>query len=309
MSDTQNTGPLSIEDALNAFETSQGTTPAEEVKDEIKTEEADAVDQADEADEVETVEDDAPDAEEAEESQILTMEEYGDVQIQVGEDVMTLADLHKGTLRQADYTRKTTELASERKELEAARQELAEKQRQLDVAILNATGDEKEPDWAAMAEDDPLGYVSEKAKWDAKQSQKRAAMEAQRKAHVEAAVQMRAQTSEIALKVFPSWADETEFQKGEPARRALAQEVGFSEQEYNSVNDFRLAALLEMAVKGKSKQADAKIAEKKIRKAPKVLKPGTSKNKADRQAADMAARKAKLNRPHSIEEALNIRGI
>ena len=306
MSDTQTSGPLSIDDALDAMETSPETPPAKEVEEEVKAEEVETVEDTVEDDEADTVEDEAPEAEEAEESQVLTMEEYGDVQIQIGEEVITLADLQKGTLRQSDYTRKTTELATERKQLEATKAELAEKQRQLDAAILNATGEEQEPDWAAMAEDDPLGYIPAKAKWDAKQAQKRQAMEAQERAQIESINQTRAESAEIALKVYPSWSDPAEFNKGEPTRRSIAGELGFSDAEYDSVNDYRFAVLLEMAAKGKTKQAEAKIAEKKIRKAPKVLKPGTSKTKADRNAAETETRQRKLGRPHSLKDHLDI---
>lgn len=308
MSDNQDAGPLSIDQALDKLETSEETIPAQEAApaQAPETEEADEVVETDDAEEVEAEEAEAPD-EDDEGPQVLTLEEYGDVQIQVGEDVITLSDLQKGTLRQADYTRKTQELAEERKSLDADKAALADKQRQLDAAILNATGEEAEPDWAQMAEDDPLGYVTEKAKWDAKQKQREAALQAQQQAQYEQAANFRQMTAQKALEVFPSWSDADAFKAGEPARRKLAMTL-FTPEEYDAALDVRMAALLEMAVKGQTRQTEESLAEKKIRKAPKVLRPGASKTRADREAADTAARKAKLRRPHSIEEALSIRG-
>lgn len=301
MSDNPETGPLSVEEAVNLAMTSQEAPPQEEATpDEAPVVEVEA--EAEET-EAETPEEDVTDAED-EGPQILTMDEYGDVQIQVGDEVTTLADLQKGTLRQQDYTRKTQELSEHRKALEAKEAEIAEKQRQLDAAILNANGDEQEPDWLKMAEEDPLGFVTEKAKWDQKQAQRQAALQAQQQAQMQQALAFRQKTAEQALAVYPSWSDADAYKQGEPARRALAEKIGFSAEEYNGVNDMRLAALLEMAVKGQAQQTEEKAAEKKIRKAPKVLKPGTTKSKADGQAADKAARKAKLSRPHSLKEHL-----
>lgn len=49
-----------------------------------------------------------------------------DVKFKVGEDILTGKELKLGNLRQADYTRKTQELAEERKQIEAVKEEIEE---------------------------------------------------------------------------------------------------------------------------------------------------------------------------------------
>ena len=55
-----------------------------------------------------------------EQPNILDLEEYSDYQVQVGEDTLSLQELRDSGLRQADYTRKTQELAERSRELEQA---------------------------------------------------------------------------------------------------------------------------------------------------------------------------------------------
>lgn len=310
MSDTQDTGPLTIDQILDARETSEETPPAEEITtDPVEPDQEElAADDVveDDAEDADPAEDEAPEAEADEGPQVLTLEEYGDVQIQIGEEVTTLKDLQKGTLRQSDYTRKTQEIAQQAKELEAKEAAIADKQRQLDAAILDASGEEPEPDWIKLAEEDPLGYPLARATWEKRQRERSAAMQAQQQAQQQAAIEFRAKTAQKALEVYPSWTTAEDYKRDEPKRRELALTL-FSQEEYDGAMDMRLAALLQMAVEGKTQASAAKVAEKKLGKAPKVLKPGSSKTKADRKAADQAARKRKLSRPHSIDDVLNIR--
>ena len=55
-----------------------------------------------------------------EQPNILDLEEYSDYHVQVGEDTLSLQELRDSGLRQADYTRKTQELAERGRELEQA---------------------------------------------------------------------------------------------------------------------------------------------------------------------------------------------
>ena len=55
-----------------------------------------------------------------EQPNILDLEEYSDYHVQVGEDTLSLRELRDSGLRQADYTRKTQELAERGRQLEQA---------------------------------------------------------------------------------------------------------------------------------------------------------------------------------------------
>jgi hypothetical protein len=315
-SDTPETGPLTIDQALDRYEAAQEATPSE-----AEPEPTEAVETAPEAEEPEVEETEVeaepeteePESEEpSEEAQVLTLEEYGEVRVQLGDESLTLAaladQLEKGTLRQADYTRKTTEVAQLRKELDAEKEAFAEKQRQLDAAILEASGTEEEPDWAAIFEEDPIDGPIRKERWLREKAQKE-------QTQAEARERLAAQAREVqqkqlrqTLEVMPDWADQKAYQEHEPARQAAAIKLGFAPEEYSAVTDPRMMVLLEYARLGMEKGQKAKAIEKKIAKAPKVLKPGAAKTKADRVAEEKTAARRKLSRPHSINDRLEAMG-
>ena len=95
------------------------------------------------------------------------------VKIDGVEQEVTLDELRNGYSRQQDYTRKTQELAQKRKSFEDQQAELAKKDAiyaqllpQLEASLNGEL--ENEPDWAALYESDPIGYVREKDVWDEK---------------------------------------------------------------------------------------------------------------------------------------------
>jgi len=269
----------------------------------VETEEVEAEAEAEETDEP-----DEPEETDEGPEQVLTVEEYGDVLVDVDGEPTPLSEVLAGTQRQADYTRKTQALAEERKKAQA---EIAEKQAALDareqqLRDLEAELGEEEPDWAKLAEEDPLGYGVEKEKWERKQKV-RAQREAELKQRQEKAKQeFIAQTADVAVQKIPEWADVKKFDEGAAARKAAALEAGFTEEEYRSTPDFRIAVLLEKAARYDALQGEQSKksvrAEKKIAKAPKVLKPGASKGDTDPKQERRAAFQNRLSKPISSSE-------
>lgn len=302
-SDNPQAGPLTIDEYLDAREAPKGQAE-EQQEEKPDTEPVVEAETEVEAEADESEEQDEPEAEESEGPEIYSVEEYGEIAIALSDGTQTtLKDLAQGTLRQADYTRKTTELSRERKELEAEKQRLADFERQLNEQL--ASLDEPEPDWQKLAEEDPLGLPLEQIKWQKKQAEK---AERKRKAEEQEAKQrdqfMRA-TAETAVQIMPEWTSAEKFQEGAAARKKAALEAGFTEQEYGGVVDFRLAVLLEKAARYDASQAKTEAATKKLAKVPKVVKPGTSVTKVDREQAERAAKAKRLNRPMTVDEYLN----
>lgn len=312
MSDTPETGPQSIDDVLDAqFAEPDGpTAEVEEAPLEATLEEADAP-------EVDAVEDEEIDEKtdpetESQEPQHLNLDEYGDITIPITVDgvetPVNLREAAKGYQLQADYSRKTAALATERKQAEASleqeRAALADKSRLLDEQL--AQNIEQEPDWVTMAKDDPLGYLPAREKWNQQQA---ARVEAQARSQQSQAAQSRefqVKTAEIAVRAMPEWATEDGFAKNASGRMAVAMDAGFTEAEYNGAVDYRLAVLLEKASRYDAMQNKNAVVEKKLAQAPKVLKPGRSKGKADVQGEQKAAVKRKLDQPHSMEDHLKM---
>lgn len=302
-SDNPQAGPLTIDEYLDSRPAPEGQ--AEPEPEEEQEEVTEGVEASEEA-EPETDEQDEPEAEGEEAPEVYSVDEYGEISVALPDGTQTtLKDLAQGNLRQADYSRKTAELAKARKELEAEEQRLKDYEQQLNQQL--ASLDEPEPDWEKLAEEDPLGLPLEQVKWQKKQAEK---AERKRKA-TEAEEQRRQQfmraSAEVAVERMPEWSDPKAFEQSAEARKKAALEAGFTEQEYQSVVDFRLAVLLEKAARYDAGQAKVQATNKKLSKVPKVVKPGASVSKADREQAEKAAKAKRLNRPMSVDEYLNVK--
>lgn len=180
-----------------------------------------------------------------------------------------LKELREGALRQADYTRKTQELAEERKAVRAER-ELFGKLSQAELAARVEIGkidaqiaDYETIDWDTWDQTDP--QASQRA-WRHLQSlkdgrggaiqqfvqaqQQRTLIEQQ-----ETAKRLEQGQQELRTKI-PDWSDDKA-----KALIDYGQTIGFSRQELDSIDDPRMIVALHHALEGKqSKQAASKLA-------------------------------------------------
>lgn len=303
--DNRDSGPLSINEYLDQLPDApeEGQAPEEEEQQaEPETEEEEVEEEADEPEEQDEPEpdDEAPEA--------YSVSEYGEITVELKDGTRTtLSELANGNLRQSDYSRKTAEVAEERKRLDALAEDLAAKERQLNEFA--ASIEEAEPDWAKIADDDPLGWQLQKLDWDRKQAKKAQQRQEAQAATAREMEQFKAKTVGIALEAIPEWNTPGEFDKNADARKKAAIAAGFTEQEYAAAIDFRFAALLEWAARGRAKADAVTVTQKKLSKVPKVVKPGTSKeSKADRDAAEKAARAKRLKPSMSVKEYLDWKG-
>jgi len=317
MSDTQ-TGPQTIDEILDA-QFSEPEDPVEvptEVQDEAPQEgqiqaEAEGDEPMVEADTTEETDEQTDPKPEAEEPQHLSLDEYGDLTIPIivdgVETRVNLGEAAKGYQLQADYSRKTASLANERKEMETtlaqAHAELADKQRLLDEQLAQSI--EQEPDWIEMADKEPLKYLSEKEKWSQKQAVRAEAFARSQQTQAAQSREFQMRTAEVAVQSMPEWATDEGFAKNARGRMTAALDAGFTEAEYNGSVDYRLAVILEKASLYDAMKTQNAVVEKKLALAPKVLKPGRSKGKADVRVEQRAAINRKLDQPHSMETALN----
>lgn len=311
--DTPFSGPMTMQDALSTVDNliDQIKEPeTEEAAPEPDEEEAEAQAEAETHDETEA---DEPGPED-EGPQLLTVEEYGDVLIDLDGEATPLSELVKGNLRQADYTRKrqadadearskTTELEKREKALEAREQQLQQ---------LLAETEPEEPDWEALAEEDPLGVTTKRIRWEKEQKKREAARMEQQQRQEAKLQEVRAKTAQEALKVFPEWSEDGKFDEFAEDRRATALAMGFTREEYDITQDFRVAALLEKArlydAMQSEKSARVVKTEKRISKAPKVLKPGQSRAEADPADERRAARRKLLSKPTTTADLARMLG-
>lgn len=262
----------------------------DEEEDEDESEESDEDDEDDESDEEE--EDDEEEAEELFE----VPGPDGTV------EKLTKEDLVKGHLRQADYTRKTQEVAKERAEVSTKREEYLGRLARVDT-ILNALVPAEEPDWGKLREENPGEYAAQREEWRGHREKVAAVQAEMERVEAEAfeehqkALQAYAEAeNQRLLEAVPAWKDPSERTKAQQRLYKFAQErYGFSDAELGTLIDHRLVRLvldaangIEISTKGKEKVEEAVKAKAK-KKA--TLKPGASTARLD--GAKAKTRKAK----------------
>lgn len=189
----------------------------------------------------------------------------------------------------ADYTRKTQQLAEQRKALEAE-QESVVQARQLRDAYAERlqmieqmlSAQESTEDLDSLKESDPIGYAVKVAELQQKEKQlnavkaerERIAQEQQAEYQQNMQKYLQTQAQELA-KAIPDFADPN---KGDALRadlRKFAKSVGFSDEDLSNVVDHRQVLTLYKAMQyDKLQQAKPQVT-KRVSEAPKTLKSGS----------------------------------
>ena len=277
-------------------------TPEEDKVEDAVTETEEAVEEevlVEELESPEDLEEDVEDNEEFDEEDELD-EEQTDVEEEAlqpqtftvkvdGQEVeVTQEELINGYSRQQDYTRKTQELAQQRKTIEQQQAELAQRdaiysqllpkmEAQLKGELAN------EPDWNALYEDDPVGYVREKQLWDEKKEKLNAVNAEQQRLQQEALVKQQQQIAQFVeygnqklLEIIPEWQNPEVATKEKLAISEYAvNTLGYTPEEIQQVYDYRaLLGLRNAWLNSKTVEATKK---KPTQKAPaRVARPGTT---------------------------------
>ena len=310
--------------ATSAFESF--LAPEEDTQEEAVIEEAEEViepeiDEFEEQDEElvdeEDLEyDDEEDGEE--ETEVEEVEEQPVYRVTVdGEEIeVTQDELINGYSRQQDYTRKTQELANQRKTIEQQAQELAQRdaiyaqllpkmEAQLQGELVN------EPDWDSLYNDDPIAFVREKQLWDEKKEKLKAAQAERQRLQQESYVQQQQliaqqvqEGQQKLLEIIPEWKNAEVASKEKLAIRDYGINVlGYSPQEMDAIYDYRaLLGLRNAWLNSKTVEATKK---KPTQKAPaRVARPGTTTRKKSVAPAKRA--KQVLAKTGKVQDAAKV---
>ena len=238
--------------------------------------------------ELEAAEEDEPhedqvEEEESEQPQLYTIKVDGE------EQQVTLEELQNGYSRQRDYTRKTQELAEQRKAIEAQQQEISQKDEIYSQLLpkMEATlkGElENEPDWNALYEADPIAYVREKDIWNEKKQKLQAVQAESQRLQQESAMAQQQQLQQFLqygqqqlLEQIPEWQDNEVASKEKMAIRDYGVNVlGYTPQEMDSVYDYRVLLGLRNAWLQHKTQQATKVKPTEKKAAARTARPGTS---------------------------------
>ena len=281
----------------------EGETPETEEATPTEEEESQPVAE-DESLEEETEEEEEPEGEEESEETDGEEEELYAVTVNGEEVAVSLDELLSGYSRQSDYTRKTQEIAGERKGMEELQQQYnsqvaqiqQERQQYMDALtnIIAGQGSEIEKfanvNWDELREADPIEYVTTREQY--REAQERIQSMQYQQAQVAQAQQAQMnQARHEMLKVergklveaLPEW-DEPGTQK-ELANtlQSYAKTQGFTQEELTELIDHRSILVLLKAHKYDQLQK-SDVKSKKLKNKPKLVRAGsgTSTKKSDK---------------------------
>ncbi len=295
---TNNAKPIGLQTNLEQTEQSFESflTPNEQPENEIEEQATEELVNEEEIieddepfeEELEAAEEDEPqedqvEEEESEQPQLYTIKVDGE------ETQVTLEELQNGYSRQRDYTRKTQELAQQRKAIEAKQQEVSQKDAIYSQLLpkMEATlkGElENEPDWSALYEADPIAYVREKDIWNEKKQKLQAVQAESQRLQQESAMAQQQKLQQFVeygnqqlLEQIPEWQDNEVASKEKMAIRDYGVNVlGYTPQEMDSVYDYRVLLGLRNAWLQHKTQQATKVKPTEKKAAARTARPGTS---------------------------------
>jgi len=313
MTPEQGSGELTVNEAAAKFEgfLSAGEDSNEQ-PDTVETEQEDSADyeEAAEATEDEVVDADDVEVEDNDESEVEEeeLEEPQRFKVKAAgeEKEVTLDELMQGYQLGADYTKKTQELAENRKAVEAEARAIIEAKQVRDtyaqrlqaIEQFLTQGQDSSEDLANMKENDPIGYAVKVAELTEKKEQlaqvraeqERIAQQQQADRQQEMARLVQQEATKLS-QILPEFSDPT---KGEQIRneiRNYGKSVGFTEQELSQVYDSRHVLMLHKAMMYDKLQKSKPQVTKKVAQAPKMVKSGTKVKEGNRDI-----RKQQLNK-------------
>jgi hypothetical protein len=239
---------------------------------------------------------------------------------------LTADEVRNGYLRQADYTRKTTALAEERKsfgnEIAAVRAE-----RQQYAALLPALEQQirslmpQEPDWDRLAAEDPVEFNRQ---WAAKQLRDQKLMAIQQEQQRLMGLQqqeVQQQTSQqIAaerdrlVQANPAWRDNERWKQDRQAVRDYLAGYGYSADEISAVTDHRAVVIAHKArlydeamAKGVAPKSVPNLNQQQARTRPMPVsapKPGAAPIR--RPVTELTRAKQRLAKTGTLRDAASV---
>ena len=226
-----------------------------------------------------------------------------------------IAEAHKSGLRQADYTKKTTELAEQRKAAEAEttkaraeREQYMQGLQKAQAVLESQLEDQQKIDWETLLSTDPVEYLRQQHLVQARQAQlqqtyqQRQQLEALSQAEHQEALKAHVESEREKLFAnIPEWKDEAKRKAGATELMNYLKTQGLSEQEIVSVTDHRAITQSYKAMKYDQMIAKASAAAKKIDNTPqRVLRPtGGESQQLDKRTAAYQ----RLSKSGKVEDA------
>lgn len=228
--------------------------------------------------------------------------------------VITVAELKRNNLFQADYTRKTTELSAERKTLESTKSELGNIAKSLtqqrDFLLQAAEKFLPKPPDREMMQSDPIGYIQAKAEYDERMQvvnqlayQRQAETGRMSQEGQEAEQARRAVEAERLVEAIPEFRDRKVYdQFWTDATQVMAEHYGYPPEELAELaTDHRLYVAMRDLVKYRKALKSAPKVTEAMKAKPKMMSAGRRMDPKAKTSRDAQARSDELRKTGSFD--------
>ena len=309
---------LSLLDPEEETPIEEEATPTEEEESTEETQDESFEEESEEESEEEDEEESEESAEDQEEEEepLFTVTANGE------EIEVTYDELLKGYSRQADYTKKTQDIAQQRKEYEQAKQQYEASLPELKnlkeqyVQVLNDTisnsmaGLERfNIDWDRLKEDDRDEYLIKREEFRQAQDELRGHQSRREYEQQQLSQQQQSEMKKVLheetqklVSVMPEWGDNEKRKEIITGIREYATSHGYSQEELATLADHRALIMLHKAMQFDNiSQSDIKA--KKIKNKPKVVRSGKGKSSKEDSSKKRAVQMKRLKGSGRVDDA------
>jgi len=226
-------------------------------------------------------------------------------------------ELIRGYQREADYTRKTQKLAEERKLVESEFQQVRGEREQYSQILGQLQQklqefEPPEPDWNRLEVEDPTEYARQWTSHQRRQQQRYAVQAEQERLNQVRQVELQkhlqqtmAQEVASLKEKIPEWSSPEKAKAEGKALLEYGQNLGFSEQELSTITDSRALLALHKAWKYDQMMSKRPEFQAKIKKAPKMVSPGSA-GSVSSKSSDLNNAKKRLAQTGSVRDAASL---
>ena len=317
MADNQTTNVIEAGNIIKGLMTGSESAPIETVPTEIseepietvETEEGLLTEETESPDETESYE--AEETSESSDIQENSKEPYYAVTVDGTDLSVNLEELIQGYQRNADYTRKTQELAQERTQssefVERSKKDVEAKLQRLDqlnnAAQSQLQQEYAEVDFEKLYDEDPVEAARLEHKMRKKHSQLAQVSQQTQELQAQEFNKYLGEQQKLLSTKVPELLDDQKGPRFKQQMRDYLGNIGFNDSEINSVYDHRYVMLVKDAMSYRNLQKAKPGIRKKVANAPKVVKGGVAKSKGQADAEVKRQQLSKLRKTGQVRDA------
>ena len=317
MADNQATNVIEAGNIIKSLMTGDESAPIETVPTEVseeptetvETEEGLLTEETESPDETESYE--AEETSESSDIQENSEEPYYSVTVDGTDLSVNLEELIQGYQRNADYTRKTQELAQERNQssefVERSKKDVEAKLTKLNelnnAAQAQLQQEYAEVDFEKLYEEDPVEAARLEHKMRKKHEQLAQVSQQTQELQAQEFNKYLSEQQKLLSQKVPELMDEQKGPRFKQQMRDYLGNIGFNDNEINSVYDHRYVMLVKDAMNYRNLQKAKPGIKKKVANAPKVVKGGVAKSKGQVNAEARRQQLSKLRKTGQVRDA------